>query len=329
MPDLPLPDLHSLPRYSVVSFFSGAGGLDLGLRGDFVALGQAYPRTRLDLVFAVERHPPAAATYRAGVGRELVQGDVWDALALLPASADLLVGGFPCQDVSVNGLGRGTAEGTRSGQYRALLAAAEQLRPRAVLIENVKALAQGKHAASFTAITAELAALGYAVTARVYNAADYGVPQVRERLLIVGLLNGADAGFVPPDPTHARAGTDGHLRPWVSAEAAIGDLMDRAADPDWSHVWSRAAVSPGQGDRHLRADHPGFTVRAEAHGNTHWHYRLKRRVSNREAARLQSFPDDFLFQGGLRETERMIGNAVPPVLGWHMAGALTAALDRS
>ena len=70
----------------------------------------------------------------------------------------------------------------------------------------------------------------------------------------------------------------------------------------------------------------GYTIRAECHGNIQWHYKLDRRISMREAARIQSFPDNFIFQSKLRETERQVGNAVPPVLAWHIARALKKIL---
>ncbi|MDR1072615.1 MAG: DNA cytosine methyltransferase, partial [Treponema sp.] len=78
--------------------------------------------------------------------------------------------------------------------------------------------------------------------------------------------------------------------------------------------------------RKLIADRPGYTIRAECHGNIQFHYSLPRRISMREAARIQSFPDTFLFQSKLRETERQIGNAVPPVLAWHIANAAQNAI---
>ncbi|HEV2456704.1 MAG TPA: DNA cytosine methyltransferase, partial [Verrucomicrobiae bacterium] len=76
----------------------------------------------------------------------------------------------------------------------------------------------------------------------------------------------------------------------------------------------------------LLSDRPGYTIRAECHGNIQFHYRHPRRVSMREAARIQSFPDKFLFMCGIREMERQVGNAVPPVLAWHVANAILDCL---
>ena len=93
-------------------------------------------------------------------------------------------------------------------------------------------------------------------------------------------------------------------------------------DESISHVWSEAKISGEQGNRKLVANRPGYTMRAECHGNIHFHYSLPRRISMREAARIQSFPDTFIFPTKLRATERQIGNAVPPVLAWHVAQAV-------
>ncbi len=186
------------------------------------------------------------------------------------------------------------------------------------VIENVKALKSSKHQSSFATITADFEAHGYIVSHHLYNAADYGVPQTRERVFIVGRLP-CVTPFIPPAPTHPPSS-------WVTAFEALRDLEQRERDEAFSHTWSLAAVSGEQGNRHLKADRPGYTVRAEAHGNTHWHYALPRRMTNREAARIQSFPDTFIFEARLRETERMIGNAVPPVLGWHIAAAVAQSL---
>ena len=76
----------------------------------------------------------------------------------------------------------------------------------------------------------------------------------------------------------------------------------------------------------MKPDQPAQTIRAECHGNIQWHYSLPRLISMLEAARFQSFPDDFIFASGLRETERQVGNAVPPVMAWHVANAVVESV---
>src|SRR5690606_22991913 len=126
--------------------------------------------------------------------------------------------------------------------------------------------------------------------------------------------------FVPP-PVERGEET------WITAQQAIGDLEDRPQSKETNHIWSLANISPEQGNRKLRPNRPGYTIRAECHGNIQFHYRLPRRISMREAARIQSFPDSFVFDGGLREIERQVGNAVPPVLAWHIAKAVLACFQ--
>lgn len=151
----------------------------------------------------------------------------------------------------------------------------------------------------------------------MYCASVYGVPQTRERVFIVGTRKDFP-GFVPPEPLFGNP---------ITAEQAIGDLESMDADPEFSHIWSMANVSGEQGNRRLKADRPGYTIRAECHGNIQFHYSLPRRMSMREAARIQSFPDSFRFMSKLRETERQIGNAVPPVLAWHIANAVKSLIE--
>jgi DNA (cytosine-5)-methyltransferase 1 len=226
---------------------------------------------------------------------------------------DVLIGGFPCQDISINGKGAGIS-GKRSGLYRAMVEAINRVRPKIFVAENVKGLLMRHNADSFKQILKDFAELGYEVSYALYHAADYGVPQSRERVFIVGTLRGAGK-FVPPLPERSNAN-------WMTAQEAIGDLEYLRENPDINHIWSRANRSHDQGNRQLNANRPAYTIRAECHGNIQFHYRLPRRISMREAARIQSFPDDFIFDAKLRETERQIGNAVPPVLAWHIANAV-------
>ncbi len=178
------------------------------------------------------------------------------------------------------------------------------------MAENVKGLLMSHGKPFFGRMLADFALPGYTVSHKLYLAADYGVPQMRERIFIAGVKG--DRPFAHPEPLDGR----------MSAREALRDLEDADADKDTSHVWSKAKRSPEQGARRLTGDKPATTIRAEHHGNVQWHYSRNRRISLREAARLQSFPDDFDFVRGMRATERQIGNAVPPVLAWHIAKAV-------
>lgn len=305
------------PPFTVVSLFAGCGGMDLGFKGGFDFLGRHYPELPFDLIWANELNEAACRTYRRNIGDHIHQGDIWEMLDALPEKADVLIGGFPCQDISVNGKGAGIA-GKRSGLYRAMVEAVAIVKPKVFVAENVKGLLMKHHASALRQVLSDFESLGYEVSYQLYHAADYGVPQTRERVIIVGTLPEVKE-FEAPKPV---CDVDEH----ITAEAALHDLMAVPEDGSINHIWSRANRSPEQGNRKLLADRPGYTIRAECHGNIQWHYSLPRRISMREAARIQSFPDEFIFEAKLRETERQVGNAVPPVLAWHIAEAVAKTL---
>ena len=104
-------------KHRVVSMFSGCGGMDLGFRGGFTVFGQHYPRLPFEVIWANDLNAAACRTYRHNLDAGIRQGDVWALLGTLPEQCDVLIGGFPCQDISVNGKGTGV-NGARSGLYR-------------------------------------------------------------------------------------------------------------------------------------------------------------------------------------------------------------------
>ena len=275
-------------------------------------MGQHYKKNPFEIVWANEINPYACRTYRRNLLHDIKQGDIWEHLSSLPSEIDVLTGGFPCQDISINNKNARGVEGDRSGLYSAMVEAVRQKTPPIFIAENVRSLLHRNNKRSLEKVLADFSSLGYEVSFELYNAADYGVPQTRERIFIVGTR---EHKFYHPEPLVRE-------KDWVTAKVAIHDLLNHPKDDSWSHIWSQASKSREQGNRKLRSDRPGYTMRAECHGNTHYHYELERRMSMREGARIQSFPDDFIFESKLRETERQIGNAVPPVLAWHIANAV-------
>lgn len=306
-------------RFSVISLFSGCGGLDLGFKGGFKFLGKNYSKLPFDIIWANEINEAACRTYRKNIGADIVTGDIWKVMDQLPKKADIVIGGFPCQDISVNGKGAGI-DGKRSGLYRAMVEVVDRIQPKIFVAENVKGLLMKHNEKSLKRVLADFRGLGYNVTCDLYNTAGYGVPQTRERVIIVGTRPGAPE-FHSPSSVCSK-------NEYVTAREAIQDLADLPENANFNHVWSRATKSSEQGNRKLIADRPGYTIRAECHGNIQFHYELSRRISMREAARFQSFPDNFIFDAKLRETERQVGNAVAPVFAWHLAQAVLACLNK-
>jgi len=293
--------------------FSGCGGMDLGFMGGFKVFGRHYQSLPFQIAWANDLSIAACRTYRRNLGHDIRCEDIWNVIETMPIHADVLIGGFPCQDISVNGK-RAGVNGARSGLYRAMVEAIGRVRPKVFVAENVKGLLMKFNQASLKQVLADFKGLGYTVDFQLYRAADFGIPQTRERVFFVGTANEVKR-FAPPVPERSAAN-------WMTAEEALSDLETVPKSPEINHIWSAAKTSPEQGNRRLIAKRPAYTIRAECHGNIQFHYRLPRRISMREAARIQSFPDDFIFESALRETERQVGNAVPPVLGWHMAKAV-------
>ena len=289
--------------------------MDLGFIGGFPFGGQFYDALPFKVAWANDIDSLACDTYAANFGDEhLHRGSIVDVMDTLPDSADVVIGGFPCQDVSINGQ-RSLANGSRTILYQRMIDVIQRVKPKAFVAENVKGLLMSHGKSFFEQMLADFQLPGYTVDHRLYLAADYGVPQMRERIFIVGVQG--DAEFTHP----AAQGTQ------MTAQEALEDLEGLVENKGRSHIWSRARRSPDQGNRCLKADKPATTIRAEHHGNVQWHYKLPRRISLREAARLQSFPDKFDFVCAMRATERQIGNAVPPVLAWHIAQAVREHID--
>lgn len=300
-------------KIKVISLFSGCGGMDLGFLGGFTFLGKKYAKTPFEIIWANDFNEAACRTYARNIGKHIHHGDIWKQIDSMPTEADVVIGGFPCQDISVNGKGAGV-DGKRSGLYRAMVEVVSRTKPKVFVAENVKGLLMKHNAQSLQRVLTDFKALGYDVTFQLYHAADYGVPQTRERVIIVGTRPDVPK-FVPPKPPLSKDER-------ITARQAIDDLAEMPEDESFNHVWSRANKSAEQGNRRLIADRPGYTIRAECHGNIQFHYQLPRRISMREAARFQSFPDNFVFDAKLRETERQVGNAVPPILAWHIANSV-------
>ncbi|MGD9784644.1 MAG: DNA cytosine methyltransferase [Hyphomicrobiaceae bacterium] len=309
-------------KYQAASLFAGCGGLDLGFRGGFTSLRNRYAENAFEFTFANDIEPHATLTYANNISPDIVTGDILEILKsnALPARADIVLGGFPCQDFSHAGKRLGF-DAARGNLYKAMGDTIKRLRPSLFMAENVKGLLTLDEGAAIATITRDFEHLGYHVRYRLYNTAGFGVPQRRERVVIIGTRKDVLPPFEMPEP---------HLdeSEWVTLRAAIGDLADQPESSVPNHIWSRARRNTGQGNTTVDPDRPGPTMRAEHHGNIEYHWSAPRRLSAREAARIQSFPDDFIFYPSTSAAYRQIGNAVPPVFAWHIARAIQRFLDR-
>ena len=155
---------------------------------------------------------------------------------------------------------------------------------------------------------------------------DYGVPQSRTRIFIIGVRDDLVGFPIQPQPTHA-----GKHRTIKWAIKDLESLDCETVVPNQSQYFmaSKAKNGNGQGDEVSRADEPGYTVRANAKSRVQFHYSLDRRLTVRECARLQTFPDDFVFPHSATSNIMQIGNAVPPMLAHIVATSITEWLKKA
>ena len=297
----------------VISLFSGAGGFDLGLVS-----------AKHQIVWANDIFEDAADTYEQNIGPHVDRRDIRDIPSPDIPNADLIVGGFPCQGFSVANWKR-TVNDERNFLYREMVRIIREKKPKYFVAENVKGLASMEKGAVLEAIKSDFQGIGYQVRSEVLNAADYGVPQSRQRLFIVGVRQDIDFNIsFPPPPTHTSpdiAKLVG-LKPWLTVGEALRDIPDPEQDHGLSnHTGSQYKLRFNGYIGHRKVDPekpaPTVTARGDDRGGVvvlH-HPGNHRRMTVRELAAVQSFPLDFIFCGNNSSAYRQIGNAVPPVLG--------------
>jgi DNA (cytosine-5)-methyltransferase 1 len=329
-------------RLRSVDLFAGAGGLSQGLGRAGLAVTAACEWDD-DACDTYSKSHPRTEVFRCGLEECLPE------LAKLNGSIDIVAGGPPCQPWSSGGKRLGAAD-PRDGLplFRKTVGA---VGPTAFLLENVAGLASRSRAAQLVELVSSFEAMGYTVTWRVLNAAQYGVPQKRMRLVVVGIRG---AAFEFPQPTHGPG-----RAPYVAARSVL-DPMVPLGEPNASVV--RYAKSPdlratpyggllwNGGGRPINLDEPAPTLLASMGGNkTPWvdtegvvveyHAHLMsggtprvgrvpgaRRITPAEAAAIQTFDEDTVFFGARSSQYRQIGNAVPPRLAEHVGRALVAQL---
>lgn len=409
----------------VVSLFTGCGGLDLGFVGGFDVFAKSINETMhpqwiksrhgqkvklnnnpYDIVLANDLRPACQTIYdryfngQLGHNTPYYVSSVVDIVKahskgdgpLVGLKADIVTGGFPCQDFSLCGKRRGfNSERTHVGDknvsapsiesrgmlYYWMMRAIDIIRPKCFIAENVKGLALMEDVVSIMRSDfASVGSNGYVVLpGRVLYAPQYGIPQTRERIIFMGFnrsdlskeaIAEFDSGYINTDPyppiTHKfipkvdqiRVHQDPHLASAVSCYDVLSDLCEPPLSRDLSQrSYSKAAYLPNsQGRYEIELHGHGPTIRSEHHGNIEYR-RLsatkggkhvqelskglpERRLSVRECARLQSFPDDFTFVStdadgrksvSMSEAYKQIGNAVPPLLGYHIADRLNVIWD--
>lgn len=329
---------------TVIELFAGCGGMALGFKS-------AGYRT----VLANEWDKDACDSLRANITDRVLNCAIQE-IEHFP-KADVIAGGPPCQGFS--NLGERVPNDPRNQLWRQYMRCVEQVRPKVFVVENVAPLLKS---AEFVEMRKMAEALGYKIEGRVLNTADYGVPQTRKRAIVIASRVGQP--FFP-EPTHVdpskRNLLTANLPPWRTVRDAISHLPLNPNGQNW-HIGrnptpkslERYRTIPTGGNRwnlpnHLMPecwkrkleggtdlfgrlwwDRPSVTIRTEFYKpekGRYLHPVAHRPITHREAALLQSFPEDFVFCGPRIAVGVQIGNAVPPLLGFAIAKALRAMLE--
>lgn len=326
-------DMWDNPSPSTLTFvdlFCGAGGLSKGLE-----------LAGLDGICGLDWFPEATETYRRNFRHPCVYGDITreEVKALFYRTVEkelngrrlnVIAGGFPCQGFSM--AGHRIVDDPRNSLYKELLEIVQTLQPDFVICENVKGLRSMLKGAVEEKILSDFQQAGYRMNVATLMSADYYTPQKRERVIFIG--NRIGCSNLHPAPLL----TPNH---YITTGETIGDLIDHPTDKGFNHVPTKhskemqekiarcpegQSLYKGYSDAWKKCpwNEPSCTIK-ENHGGVNLHPRLPRVLTAREMARLQSFPDSFIFQGSKSKQLVQIGNAVPPFL----AKAIGLAIRKS
>lgn len=326
----------------VVSFFAGCGGLDLG-----------FEQAGFQVVWANELEPSVRETYIKNHPATIFHlGDICSVNPEEIPDCDGFIGGPPCQSWSVAGCQRGLDD-KRGQMFLTYIDIINKKKPKFFLIENVNGLLTDKFKDTFDDFVARLQLAGYDVEWKLLDAVDYGVPQNRERVFIIGFRKDLKIKYKFPEPTH--------LEP-IPLCKAIGDILEQPRQFLNERICSENSERANhdvyvgdfgpyykRGNRRRLWERASFTIHATGesaplhpsspkmvfHGHENWDFQNERigeyrRLSVRECARIQTFPDRFIFYGqNIKTLYRMIGNAVPPRLSRVLAQSINSVLLRN
>jgi DNA (cytosine-5)-methyltransferase 1 len=309
----------------IISLFSGCGGLDLG-----------FKKSGMEIIWANDLYQDAVETYKRNIGNHIVLKSISDIKSDEIPDCDGVIGGFPGQGFSLANTGR-HVDDSRNLLYREFVRVIKDKKPKFFVAENVKGILSLGRGEVFKKIIHDFSNCGYIVRYHLFNAADYGVPQRRERVFIFGIRKGVkfDESKFPPKPSHSKNIRSSKEKKWITIGEALSIIPapgeeDPKKMPNHCGTKYKLVNNGYLGHRQIDPNLPSPTITArgdEKGGVVIIHHpNNTRRLTVREAATVQSFPLNFYFYGNNTSGYRQIGNAVPPVLAAQIAKSVRASL---
>ena len=312
-----------MEKLKVASLFCGCGGTDVGLLGDFEFLGNHYASNDLEIVYANDIDDNACNIFKENFGIEPDNRDIREVTSDEIPEFDILTGGFPCQSFSIIAQNpkRLGVKDERGKLFFEMCRILREKQPKCFIAENVKGILTANKKSAFPLIIKEFEESGYDVSYSILNSANYGVPQKRERVIIVGFRKDLGIKFEFPDVIvsdeeaftplskvienevdekyfFSQRAVDGMMRKRASMNKGRAQDITKPCNTVGAHL---AKVS-------LNSTDPVLLVNERY-----------RRFTPREVARIQSFPENFELVGSEAAQYRALGNAIPPVMFWYVA----------
>ena len=310
-------------RLKVASLFCGCGGTDVGLLGDFTFLDKYYPSNDMEIVYANDIDDNACKLFEENFGIKPDNRDIREVKSSELPDFDILTGGFPCQSFSIVAQNpkRLGIKDDRGKLFFEMCRILREKQPMCFIAENVKGIISANKKEAFPLIIEEFEKSGYDVTYSILNSVNYGVPQKRERVIIVGFRKDLNIKFEFPDmPIDAE---DNYVPLEKVIETVVDEkyfFSDRAVQ---GMMKKRETMNKGRAQDITKPCNTVGSHLAKVSLNSTDPVLLVdgryRRFTPREVARIQSFPEHFSLIGTEAAQYRALGNAIPPVMFWHVA----------
>ena len=318
-------------KIKVASLFSGCGGMDFGMVGGFKYLNKKYPKHPVEIIYALDNDKYACSIFNENFSIRCTEGDIREIEASEIPPHHLLTGGFPCQSFSIvaqnpRRLGYKDEEGRLFFEMCRII---RERKPTCFIAENVKGILSANRGKAFPLILKEFENSSYHITYDLLNASDYGVPQKRERVFIIGFKDRKILdNFKFPEKTTPKQKVPLSLailsdndvpEKYFFSEKAVEGLKRGKKEMNKGRVQDLAQPCNTIGAHLTKVSLNSTDPVLKTNGRY-------RRFTPREAANIQSFPNNFKLVGSDGKQYRAIGNAVPPVLMWHVTNSVINAI---